>query len=129
MNPEELLIFARYLATAPEPEAYSAETQWRSSINRAYYAAYTVARALLADEGIQFTVADASHRQVRDKFSFANDPIRKQLGHLLQRSFNLRCRADYLDAPIDVTHALSMIEWASEALKKINILHKRMTPR
>ena len=117
------------MATAPEPEAYSAETQWRSSINRAYYAAYTAARSLLADEGIQFTLADASHRQVRDKFSFANDPIRKQLGHLLQRCFNLRCRADYLEAPIDAAHALSMIDWASEALKKIHILRQRVTPR
>ncbi len=127
LNPDELLNLARYLASAPEAEAFSTETQWRTAINRAYYAVYTAARNLLADEGIPFTNADASHRQVRDKFRFAHDPIRKQLGILMTMLFDLRCKADYESTTISTTDVTDTLGWTAEALKKIQTLHRRIS--
>lgn len=55
MDPREFLILARQLALA------TTEAAWRSSVSRAYYAAFHVARQLLEDLGFTVPRADRAH--------------------------------------------------------------------
>lgn len=86
-------------------------------------------RSAGADEGIPLTSADASHRQVRDKFLYTNDSICKQLGGLLLKLFDLRCLADYEDEQVTMGDADNALNWAAEILKKIQTLRRRIKPQ
>ena len=93
MNWRDFLALAARLATEPT------EADWRSAVSRAYYAAFHVARRLLAD--LHFTVprADRAHQYLVFRLSNCGEPAVEQAGRDLDTLRRLRNRADYDDAP------------------------------
>jgi uncharacterized protein (UPF0332 family) len=93
MNWRDLLPLAARLA------AGTAEADWRSAVSRVYYAAFHIARRLLAD--LNFTVprADRAHQYLVFRLSNCGDSTTEQAGRDLETLRRLRNRADYDDAP------------------------------
>lgn len=93
MNWRDFLALASRLAAGPT------EADWRSAVSRAYYAAFHVARELLA--GLNFTVprADRAHQYLVFRLSNAGEPTVESAGRDLDTLRRLRNRADYDDAP------------------------------
>ena len=93
MNWRDFLALAARLAAEPT------EADWRSAVSRAYYAAFHVARELLA--GLNFTVprADRAHQYLVFRLSNAGEPTVEASGRDLDTLRRLRNRADYDTAP------------------------------
>jgi uncharacterized protein (UPF0332 family) len=93
MNWRDFLLLATRLA------AGSSEADWRTAVSRAYYAAFHVARRLLAD--LQFAVprADRAHQYLVFRLSNSGEAAVEQAGRDLETLRRLRNRADYDDAP------------------------------
>jgi hypothetical protein len=93
MNWRDLLSLAARLAADPT------EGDWRAAVSRAYYAAFHVARQLLAD--LNFTVprADRAHQYLVFRLSNCGESAVEQAGRDLETLRRLRNRADYDDAP------------------------------
>src|SRR5206468_7212368 len=91
MNWRDLLLLAARLA------AGTTEADWRTAISRAYYAAFHVARRLLAD--LNFTVprADRAHQYLAFRLSNCGESAVEQAGRDLETLRRLRNRADYDD--------------------------------
>jgi uncharacterized protein (UPF0332 family) len=79
--------------------ANATEADWRSAVSRAYYAAFHVARRLLAD--LNFTVprADRAHQYLVFRLSNCGGSAVEQAGRDLDTLRRLRNRADYDDVP------------------------------
>lgn len=93
MNWRDFLSLAARLAADPT------EADWRTAVSRAYYAAFHVARALLA--GLNFTVprADRAHQYLVFRLSNCGESAAEHAGRDLETLRRLRNRADYDDAP------------------------------
>ena len=93
MNWRDFLLLATRLA------AGSSEADWRTAVSRAYYAAFHVARRLLAD--LQFIVprADRAHQYLVFRLSNSGEAAVEQAGRDLETLRRLRNRADYDEAP------------------------------
>ena len=93
MNGRDFLDTARHLAGC------GGEADGRSAVSRAYYAAFHVARQLLAD--LNFTVprADRAHQYLVFRLSNCGESVVEQAGRDLETLRRLRNRADYDDAP------------------------------
>ena len=93
MNWRDFLVLAAQLA------AGATEANWRTAVSRAYYAAFHVARRLLAD--LQFTVprADRAHQYLVFRFSNSSEAVVEQAGRDLETLRRLRNRADYDESP------------------------------
>ena len=70
----------------------------RSSVSRAYYAAFCKARNHLRDiDGYQISQHVNVHKHVRDQFKDSSDKSRKKIGTDLDRLRKRRNKADYDD--------------------------------
>src|SRR5436305_11388317 len=93
MNWREFLALGNRLATG------TTEADWRTAVSRAYYAAFHVARQLLAD--LNFTVprADRAHQYLVFRLSNCGASAVEPAGRDLETLRRLRNRADYDGAP------------------------------
>lgn len=93
MNWRDLLSLASRLAAEPT------EAAWRAAVSRAYYAAFHVARRLLADLNFIIPRADRAHQYLVFRLSNCGESAVEQAGRDLDTLRRLRNRADYDDAP------------------------------
>lgn len=74
------------------------EAKLRSSVSRAYYAAFCKARNHLRDiDGYQISQHVNVHKHVRDQFKDSSNKARKKIGTDLDRLRKRRNKADYDD--------------------------------
>ena len=97
MNGRDFLSLARDLL------ASSTEAAWRSSVSRAYYAAFHVARELLEDVGFTVPRGERAHAYLWLRLSNCGEPQVQDAGRRLNTLRGLRNRADY-----DVTASLAL---------------------
>jgi uncharacterized protein (UPF0332 family) len=97
MTPEKLWV-AQLLAlcSVAEGAANVAELR-RAAISRAYYAAFSEARALMRAQHPTASTREPSHQQVIEWLSSSNQQRRK-MSQFLRRFKDLRCLADYESA-------------------------------
>ena len=86
----DLLTLARRLANG------TAETEWRTAVGRAYFAAFHVARQLLEDLGFNVPPDESAHRYLSLRLSNCGNPQVMQAGSDLERLRRERNFADYL---------------------------------
>jgi uncharacterized protein (UPF0332 family) len=100
MNWRDFLLLASRLA------AGTTEADWRTSVSRAYYAAFHIARRLFAD--LSFTVprADRAHQYLVFRLTNSGESAVEQAGRDLDTLRRLRNRADYDEVPA-ITQAQS----------------------
>ncbi|MDR2015506.1 MAG: HEPN domain-containing protein [Azoarcus sp.] len=80
--------------------------------NRAYYAMFDAARAVLLDSGFD---VGKTHRGVLNAFSdrlVKNGPVPQEMGRLLKRAETFRYVADYEGNPVELNDAKEMVEQA-----------------
>lgn len=88
-----------FLALAGRLAAGTTEADWRTAVSRAYYAAFHVARRLLADLNFIVPRADRAHQYLVFRLSNCGESVVEQAGRDLDTLRRLRNRADYDDAP------------------------------
>ena len=118
----EYLHLAKNLSADTSMSA-SEEAKLRSSISRAYYAAYHKAsRVAFPDR--QGPRGFGSHAEVQDFFFSSDDPSRRNLGAELQRLHGCRKKADYHSAiPGNLAHlAADTITAAEELIANLDAL-------
>ena len=93
----EYLNVAQELAGQPD-RASNEEAKLRSSISRAYYAAFIKARNFLRDnEGMVISNQPRVHEYVPRQFEQSRDKKRQQIGYKLRDMRHIRNQADYDD--------------------------------
>lgn len=81
----------------------SVEAQLRSSVSRAYYAAFILARNRLRDvDQVSVPQSGAAHTFVALRYENHADPVRSQIGILLRRVRAARNACDYDDVVPDL---------------------------
>lgn len=100
------------------------EAKLRSSVSRAYYAAFCKARNYLRDvDKISVPTDGTVHQYVQEKFEISSDPIRKQLGEDLKRLRRRRNKADYQDSVSNPANETTMsLTWSDQILTAISSL-------
>jgi len=88
-----------FLPLAARSAAGGTEADWRTAISRAYYAAFHVARQLLADLGFAIPRADRAHQYLVFRLSNSGEAATAQAGRDLDTLRRLRNRADYDEVP------------------------------
>jgi hypothetical protein len=119
MNPRRLLDVAKRLLTR------SAEEDWRTATNRAYYAVLLVCRDALERWGFVAPKTDRVHQFVRDRFFQANNPDLVSIGRLLGTLSQKRSYADYdMTSPFFSTKAIATNAGtdADDALSRLDAL-------
>lgn len=89
------MIYDEFLAVARELAQGATEGHWRSSVSRAYYAAYHRARALVEGTGGKIPTGERCHEQLAMQLQSTHDRGLRNLGtrlHTLRRDRNI---ADY----------------------------------
>jgi hypothetical protein len=89
MDPKRFLDVARRLLTR------SAEEDWRTAANRAYYSLMIPCRDALSQWGFVAPKADAVHQFVRSRFYLSSYPDLTPIGTILNHLSHLRNQADY----------------------------------
>jgi uncharacterized protein (UPF0332 family) len=75
------------------------ESDWRTAVSRAYYAAFHVARLLFADMNFVVPRADRAHQYLVFRLSNCGESTVEQAGRDLDTVRRLRNRADYDEIP------------------------------
>lgn len=91
MDPRDFQILARKLACCESP----AKAECRSSISRAYYAAYHVGAEILNCLGIPVSTGPEGHSEVVRNLNYSNDKQLKKVGSQLNDLRSDRNKADY----------------------------------
>lgn len=115
MNWRDFLLLASRLATA------TTEADWRTAVSRAYYAAFHVARRLIAD--LRFTVprADRAHQYLVFRLSNSSESAVEQAGRDLDTLRRLRNRADYDETPaVTQPQAAAAVQLAEGIVKALD---------
>lgn len=110
-----------FLSVAVRLAAAATEADWRSAISRAYYAAFHVARRLLAD--LNFTVprADRAHQYLIFRLSNCGEPAVEQAGRDLETLRRLRNRADYDELPpVTQPQAIAAVRRAEDVIRHLD---------
>ena len=89
MDPRDLNQLAKRLADEGGPAEY------RTAINRAYYAAYNTAVELLIQSGCVLPATAGCHREVREHLEHSGDPVIIASAKRLRELYNRREAADY----------------------------------
>lgn len=107
-------------ATSPANQ----EAKLRSSVSRAYYAAFCKARNYLRDvDKLSVPIDGSAHQYVQEKFEISSDPLRKQLGEDLKRLRRRRNMADYWDSVRNPESETKMsLAWGEQILTAITSL-------
>ncbi len=117
MNGRDFLATARRLANGTD------ESDWRSAVSRAYYAAFHVARDLLAALRFQVPRADRAHNYLYVRLNNSGVPPVQQAANLLQELRNRRNRADYdLGPAVPRQAATDAIAFAESILQTLDAL-------
>jgi hypothetical protein len=91
------------------------EAQQRSSVSRAYYAAFILARNRLRDvDHIPVPQTGSAHIFVAQRYEYDPDPQRAQIGFALRRLRAARNRCDYDDIVLQLP-AFTYVELARAA--------------
>jgi len=88
-----------FLALAGRLSTGTTEADWRTAVSRAYYAAFHVARRLLADLKFNVPRADRAHQYLVFRLSNSGESAVEQAGRDLETLRRLRNRSDYDEAP------------------------------
>lgn len=114
-DPLDILRFAESMADAAD------EVKNRSSISRAYYAAYHVAKTYEQFLPNPRTIRGGTHKQLTDKFCDINSDSRlRSIGYILRDMCTHREAADYdLSEPITIYETNAQIESAKRVIKKL----------
>jgi uncharacterized protein (UPF0332 family) len=88
-----------FLQLATRLAAGTTEADWRTAVSRAYYAAFHVARSLIADSKFIVPRADRAHRYLVFRLSNSGEPIVEQAGRDLETLRRLRNRSDHDEVP------------------------------
>jgi uncharacterized protein (UPF0332 family) len=89
MSPVDFLVLARELA------AGNRETEWRSAVSRAYYAAFHTALAMAVRCGFQFGKSSAAHEKIAYCLEHCGEAEMKAAGVHLGSLRIARNKADY----------------------------------
>jgi uncharacterized protein (UPF0332 family) len=125
ISPSQLFDLARALEERDE------ECAWRSSMSRAYYAAFHAAQDLGFEDWLDGELADTSHidpqrshEKVIQKFVGAKKDLRlRSIGHMLKAMRKDRVRADYdLYVTIAEAEAASQLLVAEKVIEKISVI-------
>jgi uncharacterized protein (UPF0332 family) len=85
----------------------SHESEWRSAISRAYYAAFHKARRLLRQSGFTVPRGDLAHAYLWKRLSNSGHPDVNHIGQKLNDLRSARNWADYdFDLPVDSAIAI-----------------------
>lgn len=88
-----------FLSLAARLAADATEAHWRTAVSRAYYAAFHVARRLLANLNFIIPRADRAHQYLVFRLSNCGESAVERAGRDLETLRRLRNRADYDEAP------------------------------
>lgn len=122
MNWRDFLLVASRLA------AETTEADWRTAVSRAYYAAFHVARHLLAD--LRFTVprADRAHQYLVFRLSNSGEAAVEQAGRDLDTLRRLRNRADYDETPaLTQSQATAALQLARDIIQALDAARQEPT--
>jgi uncharacterized protein (UPF0332 family) len=115
MNPRDLLEVAEELASGPH-EAY-----WRSSVSRAYYSAFHVARDLFAQCGFQVPAAERAHTYLSIRLMNSQHPEMAETGTSLDDLRRARNRADYdIRLPFEAARIPFRLQQAAEIIRLLD---------
>jgi hypothetical protein len=122
MNERDFLTLAAALAGGPT------EAEWRTSVGRAYYAAFHVTRRLLEDLGFNVPRADRAHAYLGLRLQNCGDLPTQQAGADLDGLRRLRNRADYdLHHPVDQMVARVQAQLAGEIIQALDSVGQEPT--
>jgi uncharacterized protein (UPF0332 family) len=97
------------------------ESEWRSAVSRAYYAAFHKARRLLQQNGFAVPRGDQAHAYLWMRLSNSGHPSVNNIGQKLNDLRSARNWADYdFDVPVDSQTAIDHVR---TALDIIQLLH------
>ncbi len=117
MNGRDFLNSARRLATAPE------ESDWRSAVSRAYYAAFHVARDLLAALRFQTPRADRAHNYLYVRLNNCSDAAVENAASQLHELRRRRNQADYdMLPPLPQQDAVNYVATADRVIRTLDAL-------
>lgn len=117
MNPLEFLDLANDWSVG------SREGEWRSSISRAYYAVFHVARNLLAQVGFQVPAPSASHQYLYQRLNNCGEPAVQNAATLLNHLRRERNVTDYeLSAVVDEQRAIKAVNAALDVNSMLTAL-------
>ncbi len=95
----------------------------RSAVSRAYYAAFHVARDLLADLGFTTPRADRAHEYLYRRLNNSGSAVVRVAANQLHDLRSLRNRADYdLAAPFSAALATSQVAAAEYVIQTLDAL-------
>jgi uncharacterized protein (UPF0332 family) len=115
MNPRKFLDQARRLALLTEEE------DWRTSVSRAYYAAFHVARELLTGLGFTVPNGEQAHAYLWLRLSNCGDLRTQDAGADLKSLRGRRNRADYdLSRPFRAGEAPVAIQFAETIIRSLD---------
>ena len=118
MNWRDFLLLATRLAAA------GTEADWRSAVSRAYYAAFHVARTLLAGWNFVVPRADRAHQYLVFRLSNSGEPAVEQSGRDLETLRRLRNRADYDEKPaLTQPQANAAVQLAANIIQVLDAAH------
>jgi hypothetical protein len=94
------------------------EAQQRASVSRAYYAAFILARNRLRDvDQIPVPQSGAAHTFVAQRYEYAPDPRRTQIGVTLARLRGAQNQCDYDDTVSRLSRLnLRSLAWAAQII-------------
>jgi uncharacterized protein (UPF0332 family) len=99
------------------------EADWRTSISRAYYAAFHKARLLLLQGGFRVPSGEKAHAYVWLRLSNAAHPDIDDAGRQLNRLRLIRNRADYnFGCSFDAAAAISRVAIATAIIQLLHHL-------
>ena len=85
------------------------EAEYRTSVSRAYFGAFHVAREFCLSLGIQLPATDGAHTKLRHCLANCDDASAKMAANLLKSLRDLRNDADYEIDSADFEHASSAV--------------------
>jgi uncharacterized protein (UPF0332 family) len=97
--------------------------------NRAYYAMYDAARAVLLASGLD---VGKTHKGVLNAFSdrlIKNGPVPKEMGRLLKHAETFRYLADYEGDPIELSDARQLVEQAKIFVATLQSMQEEIHPK
>jgi uncharacterized protein (UPF0332 family) len=110
-----------FLQVARDLLAGSTEAAWRSSVSRAYYAAFHVARQRLEESGFTVPRGERAHAYLWLRLSNCGDPQVQDTGRRLNALRGQRNRADYdVDTPFSHPTADGQVRIAEAIIQTID---------
>ena len=121
----QFLRLAQVMAGDSPGEAITPDCEQRTIANRAYYAAYNLAKQYLVEvDATRFESERPTHKAVREWYfkrgrETGNTDL-SQVARLLVRSYNERHAADYDAAGRSfATASVKVVEWAEQVVRKL----------